>query len=254
MRFNFCLILIAVAAGLLPATHSATPHKVHAVALGHFRTVPYSKTGDPAGALPDEDSLKIRPLVVDGRIKEWTTGEVHDITDRTFVVRRVVRINDDLPENSTSGKVAERDRWVWQRGPWLLIEKTSGRVTPVKLPDFDTAVSHVIWFRDYAAYCGVTRSGKSLYAVVAQLTIRKPVLSRKLSSFDAENLPACSDPQWQRKPLQITFFPTGKPPVSFQFIPGSTALIEDSGDEVEGEQTARTGAQPETRADAPAKP
>jgi hypothetical protein len=30
-------------------------------------------------------------------IKEWTTGDAHDVTDRSFVVRRVIKINDSLP-------------------------------------------------------------------------------------------------------------------------------------------------------------
>ena len=42
-------------------------------------------------------------------------------------------------------------------------------MTALKLPDYDPGVSQVSWFRDYGAYCGVTASGKSLYAVVAQL-------------------------------------------------------------------------------------
>ena len=33
-------------------------------------------------------------------LKEWTTGDAHDVTDRSFVVRRVIRINDTLPETS----------------------------------------------------------------------------------------------------------------------------------------------------------
>jgi hypothetical protein len=42
------------------------------------------------------DALKIRALLVDGVLKEWTTGEAHDVTDRSFVVRRVIRLNDSL--------------------------------------------------------------------------------------------------------------------------------------------------------------
>ena len=57
----------------------------------------YSKAGDPAGAAPGEDALKIRALLVDGVLKEWTTGDAHDVTDRSFVVRRAIRLNDALP-------------------------------------------------------------------------------------------------------------------------------------------------------------
>src|SRR6266568_4887750 len=75
----------------------AAPRKVHVVGLGAAKRVPYSKAGDPAGAAAGENALKIRPLVVDGQVKEWTTGDAHDVTDRSFVVRRVLRLNDTLP-------------------------------------------------------------------------------------------------------------------------------------------------------------
>lgn len=42
---------------------NASPRKVHVVARGAVRRVPYSKTGDPAGAPPGENALKIRPLI-----------------------------------------------------------------------------------------------------------------------------------------------------------------------------------------------
>jgi hypothetical protein len=96
-------------------------------------------------------------------------------------------------------------------------------------------VSQVSWFRDYGAYCGTTASGKSLYAVVAQVAARKAVLAKKLSAFDPENHPdpACGPPEWQREPLRITFHPTGKDAVSYDIVPGSAVLVEDSNDEPE---------------------
>ncbi len=215
---------------VLSESTNASPRKVHVVALGAVRRVPYSKIGDPAGAAPGEDALKIRPLVVDGTVKEWTTGEAHDVTDRSFVVRRVMRINDELPgeKPNTLGK-----HWVWQRGPWLLVDRVSGHLAPLKLPDYDPGVSQVIWFRDYGAYCGVTASGKSLYAVVAQVAARKPALSKKLAALDPSNRsePACAIAEWQREPLRATFHPTGKDAVSFEIIPGSAVLVEDAEDE-----------------------
>jgi hypothetical protein len=81
----------------------------------------------------------------------------------------------------------------------------------------------------------VTARGKSLYAVVAQVAARKPVLAKKLSAFDPESHadPACGLPEWQREPLRITFHPTGKDAVSFDIVPGSAVLVEDAGDEPE---------------------
>jgi hypothetical protein len=204
------------------------------VVLGAAKKVPYSKTGDPAGAAVDDKDLKIRALLVDGVLKEWTSGDAHDVTDRSFVVRRVIKVNDALPGD----KPAPGDRqghWVWQRGPWLLVDRVTGRISPLKLPDYDPGVSHVSWFRDYGAYCGVTASGKSLYAVVAQIAARKPLLAKKLAAFDPENHPnpVCGPPDWQREPLRISFHPAGKDAVSFDIIPGSAVLVEDSGDEPE---------------------
>jgi len=206
---------------------NAAPRKVHVVVLGAVRRVPYSKTGDPAGAAAGEDALKIRSLVVDGLVKEWTSGEAHDVTDRSFVVRRVMRVNDELPGE----KPAKSDKhWVWQRGPWLLVDRVTGHIAALKLPDYDPGVSQVVWFRDYGAYCGVTASGKSLYAVVAQVAARKPVLAKKLAALDLSNRtePVCGVAEWQREPLRATFHPAGKDAVSFEVVPGSAVLVEDS--------------------------
>ncbi len=215
---------------LVSLVSSAAPRKAHVVVLGAAKRVPYSKAGDPAGASAAEDVLKIRPLVVDGSVKEWTTGDAHDVTDRSFVVRRVLRLNDSLPSDKLG-------HWVWQRGPWLLVDRVTGHVTPLKLPHYDPGVSHVSWFRDYGAYCGVTASGKSLYAVVAQLASRKPVLAKKLDAFDSDAKshpdPVCAPPEWQREPLRVTFHPAGKGDLSFDIVPGSALLIEDSGDDAE---------------------
>jgi hypothetical protein len=206
----------------------AAPRKGHIVVLGAAKRVPYSKTGDPAGAATGEDTLRIRALLVDTVLKEWTTGDAHDVTDRTFVVRRAIRINDSLPGDKSG-------QWVWQRGPWLMVDRVTGRVTALKLPDYDPGVSQVTWFRDYGAYCGVTATGKSLYAVVAQIAARKPVLAKKLLAFDPENHPdpACDAPDWQREPLRTTFHPSGKDAVSYDILPGSAVLVEDSGDDAE---------------------
>lgn len=197
--------------------------------------------GDPAGAASGEESLKIRALLVDGVVKEWTTGDAHDVTDRSFVVRRVIKLNDALPSDKPGpgdkpgptdkpGPPDKQGHWVWQRGPWLLVDRVTGHIVALKLPDYDPGISQVSWFRDYGAYCGVTASGKSLYAVVAQVAARKVVLAKKLEAFDAENHPAavCGAAEWQREPLRITFHPAGKDAVSFDIVPGSAVLVEDA--------------------------
>ena len=56
-------------------------------------------------------------------MKEWTTGDAHDVTDRSFVVRRVLRLNDSLPGDKLG-------HWVWQRGPWLLVDRVDRATSP----------------------------------------------------------------------------------------------------------------------------
>jgi hypothetical protein len=231
MRFGEQVAVLMIAALLAAApTASAAARKprTHTVGLGEAKRVSYSKIGDPAGAAVGENSLKIRALLVDSILKEWTTGNVHDVTDRSFAVRRAIRLNDSLPGD-------RQGHWVWQRGPWLLVDRVKGHTTPLKLPDYDPGVSRVNWFRDYAAYCGLTTNGKNLYAVVAQVEARKPVLVRRLAAFDAGKSPepACGPAVWQREPLRITFHPSGKDGVSFDLVPGSAVLVEDSSDEPE---------------------
>jgi hypothetical protein len=205
----------------LPASLLAVA-KPHVVGLGAAKRVPYSIAGDPAGASADEKELRVRPLVVDTKIKEWTTGDVHDVTDRSFAVRRAIRLNDALPTDKV-------EHWVWQRGPWLLVDRVTGHITAIKLPDYDPAVSSLVWFRDYAAYCGLTASGKQLYAVVAQVAGRKPVLAKKLGVWDPADhpAPACAAATWQREPLRVTFQPTGAAQVSYDLVGLSAVLVED---------------------------
>ncbi len=215
--FAVCLLL-----WLIAVSPSLAATKVHTVFLGTGKNVPYSVIGDPAGALPSEKQLRVRPLLVDDKVREWTTGESHAITDRSFVVRRALRLNDALP-----GDKAEH--WIWQRGPWLMIDRVKGSVTALHMPDYDPAVSNVIWFRDYAAYCGLTASGKQLYAVVAQIAARKPVLAKKLLPWSpGENqAPACGAAVWQREPLRVTFQPSGATAVSYDLVGLSAVLVED---------------------------
>lgn len=234
---NWCvraLSILFATTFFLPQVSFAAAAKAHTVGLGLGKKVAYSRAGGPAGARPGEDSLTIRPLLVDGVLKEWTTGPSHDETDRSFVVRRAIRLNDTLPGDKASGP-GKAGQWVWQRGPWLLVDRVGGRITALKLPEYDPGVSQVSWFRDYAAYCGLSSSGKSLYAVVAQLARGKAVLSRKLSTFDPENHsdPVCAAPEWQRDPMRVTFQPTGREATSFDLVPGSAVLVEDTDDDSE---------------------
>ncbi|HVI06914.1 MAG TPA: hypothetical protein VND65_01325 [Candidatus Binatia bacterium] len=172
------------------------------VAFGKWSAVRYAESGNSESAAA---ALKVRALLIDGRVKEFTFGPSHEITDRLFVVRRAFRVNDSLPEETSS------PRWEWQQGGWMLIDRATGRISALNLPEFDMEVSAASWYRDYAAYCGVSDDGKKLYGVVFEINRRKPVVKfamaeSKGDSSKEEAIPtACSAPTWQRSPARVTF-------------------------------------------------
>src|SRR5512133_262992 len=140
--------------------------------------------------------IRIRALTVDGRIKEFTTGEPHEITETLFAIQRAFRVNDSLPDDPRT-----LPKWKWQRGGWVLVDRMSGRVTQLRLPEFDPYYSVASWYRDYVAYCGVSDSGEKLFAIVAQLGAKKPVLKGSLGETTGGDMPdsECSAPEWQRQ-------------------------------------------------------
>ena len=156
--------------------------------------------------------IKIRSLYVDGRLREFTTGDPRDITERVFVVRRAYRLNDWLPSD-----LGTPHKWKWQRGGWLLVDRDTGRVSQLNLPNFDAFYSLASWYRDYAAYCGVSDDGTILFAVVAQLGQKKPILKRELGVVKDSEMPdsQCLAPEWQRQPVRVTFAPAGAPKLTF---------------------------------------
>jgi len=198
LRFQFCVLLLL---GTTVTEVASAAAKVHIIAWGKWTSVQWvagGGEGKPA-------AIKIRALVIDGRVKEYVLGGPHEVTDRLFVVRRVFRVNDSLPEDSAP-------RWEWQRGGWMLVDRVTGRVSAVNLPEFDALYSAATWYRDYVAYCGVSDDGKKTYAIVAQLSRRKPVLKKALGEGVPEDAladSACPVPVWQRGPARVSFEAAG---------------------------------------------
>lgn len=222
IRF-FVAILISMAFG---KGYSPAAARVHVIVFGK----PISVQWIPGTGAENEKPLpiKIRALMVDGRIKEYVVGSSHEVTDRLFVVRRAFRMNDSLPEDSAL-------RWQWQRGGWLIVDRLTGRVSAITLPEFDSFYSAASWYRDYVAYCGVADDGKKIVAVVAQIGRRKPVLKKLL---DGNGLPddsqpdsACQPPLWQRNPTRVTFEVGGAQRQTFTIRGQVVDLVNDAEDE-----------------------
>ena len=113
---------------LLWASVAAAVPKPHVITFGKWTPVKWLV--GPAESKPLD--LKIRGLYVDTRLKEYPTGAPHEVTDRLLVVRRVFRLNDTLPDEN-----GPTPRWQWERGGWLLVDRLTGRVSQINLPEFD---------------------------------------------------------------------------------------------------------------------
>lgn len=233
--------------------------KTHTISFGKWASVQFSSDSDAGGVESREvesksSAVKVRPLFIDSRVKEFTIGSPHDVTERLFVVRRAFRVNDSLPQEAAS-----TPRWKWEPGGWLMVDRTTGHVSAISLPDFDADSSEASWYRDYAAYCGASDDGRKTYAVVAQINRRKPILKRPLAgpkaASDAETErssigrpsterpsdkqssdEACKMPEWQRAPTRVTFAPGTAEKETFMIRGRSVDLVSD---QEEDEQASR---------------
>ena len=197
---HFRSALLVLLAFLPLSAMAANKPKTHVISYGKVMTVKLFLGPEEENTAP----IKVRALYVDGKLKEFVSGESHEVTDRLFVVRRAYRLNDNLPEEE--GRVPN---WVWQRGGWLLVDRLSARVSQLSLYEFDPFYSQASWFRDYVAYCGVSDNGEKLSAVVMQLGRKKPVLKKELGNANQGKMPdsECDAPTWEKKPTRVTFLP-----------------------------------------------
>ncbi|MGH9509767.1 MAG: hypothetical protein ACRD2Q_10690 [Terriglobales bacterium] len=183
--------------------------KAPAIVFGKWLAVEWHNGAAEEKPLP----LKVRALFVSGRMREYTLGEPHVVTDSLFVIQRAYRLNDLLP-----GEKGSAPRWRWQPGGWLLVNRVTGRVSQLTLPHFDAHHSVATWYRDYVAYCGLSEDGYKIFAVVAQLGRRKPLLQHELGRADQADLAdvECATPRWQRRPTRVTFEPAGRTSLTFE--------------------------------------
>jgi hypothetical protein len=204
--------------------------KPHIVSFGKWSTIKWCVEPNESKCL----DLKVRVMYVDGRVRESTLGSPHEVTDRMFVVRRAFRVNDSLP-----GDKGAATGWVWQRGGWLLVDRTTGRISSIALPEFDSYYSAVSWYRDYAAYCGVSDDGKKLFAIVFQVGRRKPVLKKALGDAGGDDAPdsECPAPGWERRPIRVTFEPDENQKFTYSVRGHAADLVSD--DEGEEEKAAQ---------------
>jgi hypothetical protein len=111
-----------------------------------------------------------------------------------------------------------------------LVDRLTGRVSQIHLPEFDPFYSTASWYRDYIAYCGISDDGKKLFAIVAQLRRRKPILKKPLGEPGGEDDPdsECPAPGWQRQPTRVAFEPDENQKVTFAIRGHAVDVVNDA--------------------------
>ena len=205
MRLPISCVLALFACAALGAT------KPKDVGVGATRSVSLAGSGE---------TVRVRPVVVNGRRTEWIAADIHTVTDATYVAQRMVHVNDLLPGEKGS-------RWTWEPGPWLQVDRRTGHATVLHLPGFDPGASRVVWFRDYAAYCGSVAASKGTEQwIVWQIGARRPALQRAIEPGGPETCPAL---EWQRTPLAVILHPAAGAPVTVR-LQASATPREDGSD------------------------
>jgi hypothetical protein len=197
--------------------------KPHVVLVGRWISVKMS--------VDDESNVvdvKVRPLMVDGQIKEYVTGSIHDVTVRTFVAQRIYRLNDSLPQDASL-------TWKWEPGGWIQVDRLTGKVHQIALQSFVPAFSFVSWFRDYAAYCGLSDDGQKVFALVSQIGRHKPLLKNLVGTGSpGSSGTVCGPPVWQRNPSRATFPTADNQKLTFSIKTRTadlTTLADDEGED-----------------------
>lgn len=201
---------------LLFASSGYSAPRPHTIVLGKWRSV--EARFDSGTVQP----IKVRELVVDGRLRDYISGPLHEITEQLFVVRRVYHLNDALTEETGKGP-----QWSWRPDGWISVDRLTGRVASLNLPAFDSETSVAAWYRDFAAYCGTSDDGVKTYMMVAQLGKRKPILKKETTAT------GCAV-SWERTPSRVTFVVGGEK---------MTFAIRSHGADLQPESTEEEGQQ-----------
>ncbi|HEX2329404.1 MAG TPA: hypothetical protein VHN74_11835 [Candidatus Angelobacter sp.] len=201
------LILLVLVSSALAATRQ------HSIVLGRWRTVSVTTDGGKGA------EVRIRELLIDDKLREYTAGPLHEVTDRVFVLRRAQRLNDALPGET------HQARWAWRLAGWISVDRQTGHISQLNLPMFDPETSEASWYRDYAAYCGSSDDGNKAYLMVYQLGKRKPVLKREFGGS------GCAAPKWERGPSRVTFISEKGEKTTFQVHSRGAEQQTETGDE-----------------------
>ena len=113
-----------------------------------------------------------------------------------------------------------------------MVDRLTGKVSQISLPEFSVTGSELAWYRDYAAYCGYSDDGKNLFAMVIQLGRRKPALKKAIGPTAGDDTKSdCGNPEWQRLPMRVSFAPANSQKLTFAVRGGAVSVVNDADDD-----------------------
>jgi hypothetical protein len=145
------LLLALPVCAVLSAGALGAGAKVHVIPFGKWISARWLAA--TSGEADQAQTIKVRALILGGRIREYVFGTPHEVTERLFVVQRVFRLIDSLRDELAP-------RWQWQLGRLAADRSHEGPRSAINLPDYDVLDWAASWYRDYAADCGVSDDGK----------------------------------------------------------------------------------------------
>src|SRR5262249_43904271 len=127
---------------LVLASSGRSAPRQHTILLGRWRSV---EVRSDSGRT---QQMRVQELIVDGHLREYTSGPPHDVTERLFVVRRAYRMNDALPDENRKAP-----QWVWRLGGWVSVGRPTGHIAPLDPPAFDGKLFQATWYRHHTRDC-----------------------------------------------------------------------------------------------------
>ncbi|PYX36538.1 MAG: hypothetical protein DMG75_10125 [Acidobacteria bacterium] len=115
----------------------------------------------------------------------------------------------------------------------MLVDRATGHLSQISLPNFDLTYSATSWYRDYISYCGLSEDGKTVYAIVAQVGRRKPILKKSVGEVKDDGKAAyeCSTPTWQRQPVRVSFQSQEGQKLTFTVRGHAVDVVDDTAEE-----------------------
>jgi len=110
------------------------------------------------------------------------------------------------------------------------VDRVTGPVPQLNLPELDPFYSGASWYHDYIAYCGVSEQREALCGRHPS-GARQAGAEKRMSSHPAETTSPdseCPPPVWERNPLRVTYPPDENHKLKFSLRRRMVDVVKDA--------------------------